>query len=55
MAIQATMSGAELDRILRAFLDAETTDNNGKVCYIRRGASAFETWATLSDIVQLGG
>lgn len=53
--IKAPMTGKQLDQLLKSFLDAETPENNGKVCYIRRGTQAFESWASLSDIVQTGG
>jgi len=38
---QTPMSGAELDRVLRAFLEAQKPENNGKLLYIHDGRRAF--------------
>ena len=51
--IQAPMGGKELDRILKAINDASDPKNNGKICYIRRGTTAFENWEDFSEIVKL--
>lgn len=47
------MSGKELDRILRAFLDAENADNNDKILYIRHGELAFATEEELFTVTPL--
>ena len=50
---QTTMSGAELDRVLRAFLDAQNAENNGKLLYIRGGNLAFATEEELFTVTKL--
>ena len=50
---QTPMSGAELDRVLRAFLDAQNAENNDKLLYIRGGNLAFATEAELFTVTQL--
>ena len=50
MAIQADMSGKEIDRVLKAIYDAETPDNDGLILYIRRGEIAFDTEENLFTI-----
>ena len=47
------MSGNELDRVLRAILDAMSTDNNDKVVYIKRGELAFEDGNRLFNVATL--
>jgi hypothetical protein len=53
MAIQTDMSGKEIDRVLKAFYDAENPDNNGLILYIRHGELAFDTYENLFTIVEL--
>lgn len=53
MAINTMMSGKEIDRVLRAFLEAEEEKNNSKVLYIRRGELAFENGEALFDVQHL--
>ena len=53
MAIQTDMSGKEIDRVLKAFHDAENEDNNGLILYIRHGEFAFDTEENLFTIAQL--
>ena len=53
MAIHTSMSGKEIDRVLKAIHDAENTDNNDKVIYIRHGELAFEDGETLFDVTPL--
>ena len=53
MAINTIMSGKAIDKALKAFLDAMSTDNNDKVIYIRRGELAFEDGETLFDVTEL--
>ena len=50
MAINTTMSGADIDRTIRAFLNAMNADNNDKVIFIRDGELAFEDGETLFDV-----
>ena len=50
---QTPMSGAELDRVLRAFLDAQNAENNDKLLYIRGGNLAFATEEELFTVVKL--
>lgn len=42
MAINTDMSGKTIDKTLKAFLNAQNTDNNGKIICIRNGKLAFE-------------
>ena len=51
MAVSTDMSGREIDKNLRAILEAMNTDNNGKVIYIKRGELAFENGELLFDVV----
>lgn len=51
MAINTTMSGADIDRTIMAFLDAMNADNNGKVIYIKDGNLAFEDGSVLFNVV----
>ena len=51
MAINTTMSGAEIDRTIRAFLDAMNTNNNGKVLYIKNGELDVEDGSSLFGVV----
>jgi hypothetical protein len=53
MAIQTDMSGKEIDRVLKAFHDAENAENNGLILYIRRGELAFDTEENLFTIETL--
>ena len=53
MAIQTDMSGKEIDRVLKAFHDAENPDNEGLILYIRRGEIAFDTYENLFTIEKL--
>lgn len=53
MAIQTDMSGKEIDRVLKAIHDAENTENNGLILYIRRGEIAFDTEENLFTVVEL--
>lgn len=53
MAIQTEMSGKEIDRVLKAFHDAENSDNNGLILYVRRGEIAFDTEENLFTVVKL--
>ena len=53
MAIQTDMSGKEIDRVLKAIYDAENTENNGLILYIRRGEIAFDTEENLFTITPL--
>lgn len=53
MAIQTDMSGKEIDRVLKAFHDAENEDNNGLILYIRRGELAFDTEENLFTVETL--
>ena len=50
---QTTMSGAELDRVLGQFADAENAANNGLILYIRNGDIAFATEEALFSVTQL--
>lgn len=50
---QTLMSGAELDRTLRAFLDAQNAANDGKLLYVRGGNLAFATEEELFTVTQL--
>lgn len=51
--IQVPQLGTELDMTLKAFADAENTDNNGLILYIRRGEIAFDTYENLFTITPL--
>lgn len=51
MAINTTMSGADIDRTIRAFFDAMNARNDGKVIYIKDGNLAFEDGSVLFDVV----
>ena len=53
MAIQTEMSGKEIDRVLKAFHDAENSYNNGLILYVRRGEIAFDTEENLFTVVKL--
>ena len=53
MAINTLMSGKEIDRVLKAINDAENSDNNGLIIYIRNGELAFDTEENLFTIVEL--
>lgn len=53
MAIKTDMSGKEIDRVLKAFHDAENEDNNGLILYIRRGEIAFDTEENLFTVETL--
>ena len=53
MAIQADMSGKEIDRALKAIHDAENPDNEGLILYIFRGELAFDTEENLFTIETL--
>ena len=53
MAINTQVSGKEIDRTLKAIYEAQNTDNNGKVIYIRRGKLAFENPEILFDVTEL--
>jgi len=53
MAIKTMMSGAEIDRNLKAILDAQNQENNGLVIYIRKGELAFEDGEVLFDVAEL--
>lgn len=53
MAIQTDMSGKEIDRVLKAFHDAESPDNEGLILYIRHGEIAFDTEENLFTIETL--
>ena len=53
MAINTQMSGKEIDRVLKAFHDAEDTDNNGLILYIRHGELAFDTEENLFTVMEL--
>ena len=53
MAIQTDMSGKEIDRVLKAFHDAENTENEGLILYIRHGEIAFDTYENLFTIETL--
>ena len=53
MAIHTGMSAREIDKALRAFLDAASEDNNDKVVYIRDGQLAFEDGEALFDVTPL--
>ena len=53
MAINTQMSGKEIDRVLKAINDAENTDNNGLIIYIRRGELAFDTYENLFTVEEL--
>ena len=53
MAIQTDMSGKEIDRVLKAFHDAENEDNEGLILYIRHGEIAFDTEENLFTIETL--
>lgn len=53
MAIQTDMSGKEIDRVLKALHDAENSDNNGLILYIRQGEIAFDTEENLFTITPL--
>ena len=50
---QTPMSGAELDRVLRAFIEAQKPENNDKLLYIRGGNLAFATEEELFTVTQL--
>lgn len=51
MAINTTMSGADIDRTIRAFLNAMNETNNDKVIYIRNGELAFEDGPALFNVL----
>lgn len=51
--IKANQIGPTLDIALKAIYDAENTDNNDKVVYIRNGEMAFDSYDNLFDIVPL--
>lgn len=53
MAIQTEMSGKEIDRVLKAFHDAEDAEHNGLILYIRHGEIAFDTEENLFTITPL--
>ena len=53
MAIKTDMSGKEIDRVLKAFHDAENAENDGLILYIRHGEIAFDTYENLFTIETL--
>ena len=53
MAINTQMSGKEIDRVLKAINDAENTDNNDLIIYIRHGEIAFDTYDNLFTVIEL--
>ena len=53
MAINTLMSGKEIDHTLKAINDAENTDNNGLIIYIRNGKLAFDTYENLFTVTEL--
>ena len=55
MAIQTDMSGPEIDRTLKAFLDVMQAKNNDKLLYIKQGELSCEDGEKLFDVVQIGG
>lgn len=44
------INASEITHELKALNEAENTDNNGKVIYIKDGALAFDTYANLFTI-----
>ena len=55
MAINTTMSGKELDRVLKQLLDIQNEDNEGKVLCIYQGELAAEDGEAYFDVVPVGG
>ena len=55
MAINTTMSGKELDRVLKQFLDIQNADNNDKILCIYQGELAVEDGEAYFDVVPVGG
>ena len=55
MAIKSNMSGQEIDRTLKAFLDVMKAANNDKILYIKQGKLSCEDGDKLFDVVQIGG
>ena len=53
MAIQSPMLGNQMDSALKQINDAQNTDNNGLILYIRQGQLAFDTYENLFTIIQL--
>ncbi len=51
--IRAPQTGRQLDRDLRAIYQAETTDNDGLILYIRHGELAFDTEENLFTVTPL--
>lgn len=51
--IQAQQIGGRIDYDLKAFHEAEKSENNGKVIYIRDGKLAFESGEKLFDLTPL--
>lgn len=47
------MSGKELDRVLKSFLDAMNVGNNGKIVTIEHGELAFEDGESYFNVAQL--
>lgn len=55
MAIKTDMSGPEIDKTLKAFLDVMKAENNDKLLYIKRGELSCEDGDKLFDVVQIEG
>lgn len=53
MAINTTMSGADIDRALKSFFDMMTSDNNDKLLYIRNGELSVEDGEILFNVVSI--
>lgn len=55
--IKSAQTGKQIDKNLKAIIDviaeAEKTENEGKVLYVRRGNSTFEDGLALFDITPL--
>lgn len=51
MAINTTMSGADIDRTIKAFLNAMNADNNDKAIYIKNGEISFEDGSILFNVL----
>ena len=51
--VQAPQTGEQIDRELLEFADAEDSENNDKILYIRHGHIAFDTEENLFTVVSL--
>lgn len=51
--IKTALNGQEIDRILKAFLDVQKEENNGKVLYIYKGQLAVGDPDYLFNVIHL--